>query len=161
MKNIGYKEILAIVVFVIVLFFIFKPSKARKKGAAEEQEQVILTTTATDKKVKFAFNKTAYASFIKSEGYKDSSAYLKAKGLVSTDISKTCGMIYDAKGFFDDDEDKLYDVFRAIPNLTIFSMVSNIFSYIYKVNLRDYLINFMNEKEMSKLYKIIIAKYYL
>ena len=156
-KIIGWQEIIAIVVFVVVLFFIFKPS-GEKKDTKKDTE---LTVTATDKKVTFAFNRTAYAPYIKTKGFSKSSDYLKSKGLTGKDINTTVNMIKSAKGTFNDDEDKLYDVFRAIPNLCIFSMVSNIFYYVHKIDLREFLIDFMNEKEMSKLYKIIIAKYYL
>jgi hypothetical protein len=159
--KITYKEILALIFAVIVLYYILKPKSEKIEEKEENKQQTQLTNIATDKKVKFAFNKTAYAAFLKQEKYNNSATYLKTKGLKSTDISKTCELIKDCEGTFNDDEDTLYSIFRAIPNLTIFSMVSNIFNYKYKVDLQMFLVTFMNESEMNKLYKIIIAKYYL
>lgn len=158
---IDWRFMLVIALIILIVWFILKPSSDKKEEKEELKEQTTLTNNATDKKVKTAFNRTAYAGLIKTTKYKTSSDYLKSKGLQSTDIAKTAEKIDEAQGFWNDDEDKLYGVFRAIPNITIFSMVSNIFYYIYKKDLREYLLDFMTEKEMDKLYKIIIAKYYL
>ena len=61
--------------------------------------------------------------------------------------------IYDSKGVFNDDEDKLYNVFRNITTQWQLSLLSSVFSYKYKKDMLEYIKGFTNAEELAPILK--------
>lgn len=59
--------------------------------------------------------------------------------------------ILDAKGYFNDDEDKLYYIFRTIQTQYQLSVLSRIFSAYYKKDLLEYLKTFLKAEELEPI----------
>lgn len=57
--------------------------------------------------------------------------------------------IYDGKGIFNDDEDQVFSVFRAISTKSQLSQFAGHFSDFYKKDLWNYLNSFLNTQELS------------
>ena len=66
--------------------------------------------------------------------------------------------IYDAKGIFNDDEDKVYSVFRAMKTQSQVAALAKRFNQIYSKDLYNYIKGFFNEDEMLVLKKLLDAK---
>lgn len=153
MKEFTYKEILALTLGIAVLYFILKP----KRNIEVERNK-----RATSKKVKDSFSTDGIKDFLsenkKTQKYKSPEEYLKSLGLELKDIAYWTKEIYSTRGIFNDDEDKLFAIFQQIPTITVLSMVSNYFKRKYKKDLRIWLSEFLNEKEMQRIYSIIEKK---
>lgn len=63
-------------------------------------------------------------------------------------------MIFDAKGFLNDDEAKVYGVFQSLKTRSQISYLAMIFFNKYKKSLLTYLLEMFNESEMVSLAKI-------
>lgn len=61
----------------------------------------------------------------------------------------------DAKGYFNDDEEKLYSVFRRIQTQYQLSLLSMIFAHTYKKDLLEYLKSFTSDDEMQKILTMV------
>ena len=61
--------------------------------------------------------------------------------------------ILDAKGYFNDDEDKLYNVFKTIQTQFQLSLLSRVFSTYYKKDLLEYLKSILNADEIAPILK--------
>ena len=157
--NLDWKLAIVIVVFLVLLWFVvLKPSGAK----TEAKENEAMTKLAQSTKVKTAFNPLGFVPYVKSKGFTKTADYLKTKGLTVTDIKQSIKALYDAKGFFNDDEEKIYNIVRAIPNITIMSIIANGFSkFNIGISMQTFFSDFLGEKEMSKLYKIIDLKNFL
>lgn len=156
MKNIGYKELLVFALLLVIVWFILKPSSDKQELKADS----IYTKNATTNKVKYAFKSKSFASQIKKLGFKHIEDYLNSKGLTTQNMLSTAILLYNSKGLFNDDEDAVNDKIRAIPNLTIFSIINYTFFVTYKTTLQDFLSTFLNEKELNKIYLILEKKAY-
>jgi hypothetical protein len=78
----------------------------------------------------------------------------KKQLIVDTEtISLMAKNILDAKGFFDDDEDRLYDVFKVIQTQYQLGFLSKLFSVLYKKDLLEYLKSFLSAKELDPILK--------
>ena len=66
--------------------------------------------------------------------------------------------VYDSKGLFKDDIQKLYASFQACKNLLQVSLLSKYFYIRYKKDLFDYIKSFTNAEEQSKILNIIKNK---
>jgi hypothetical protein len=66
--------------------------------------------------------------------------------------------IYDSKGFFNDNEEQLFDAFQKTRNQAQISYVSGVFQRDYKRDLFSFLQKFLSEAELSKVYQIIKGK---
>lgn len=64
-------------------------------------------------------------------------------------------IIYDAKGFFNDDEAAVYGAFQSLKAKTQVSYLSEVFFNKYKVGLWGYLQNMFNEKELAQVATIV------
>lgn len=79
--------------------------------------------------------------------------------LINSDIAENyCTDIYDAKDFFDDDEQDLYNIFDAIPNKLSLGYISHLFVNRYNIGLLEYLKSFLSNKELVKIYDIVQRK---
>jgi hypothetical protein len=66
--------------------------------------------------------------------------------------------IYDSKGFFNDNEEKLFDAFQKTRNQAQISYVSGVFQRDYKRDLFSFLQKFLSVEELAKVYQIIKGK---
>lgn len=64
-------------------------------------------------------------------------------------------IIYDAKGYFNDDEAAVYGVFQQLSYKTQVSFLAEKFFDKYKVSLLGYLQSFLNETEMATVAAIV------
>ena len=80
--------------------------------------------------------------------------YPNAKKLSNTDIQALAKKIYDAKGFFNDDENAVYSVFQSIPYKSYICQLTVAFESLYNKNLINYL-DFLSADEKSKIFDYI------
>ena len=73
-------------------------------------------------------------------------------------LQQIAKQIYDSKGFFNDNEEQLYDAFQKTKNQAQISYVSGIFQRDYKRDLFSFLQKFLAPDELSKVYQIIKGK---
>jgi hypothetical protein len=66
--------------------------------------------------------------------------------------------VYDSKGVFKDDIDKLYSAFQATKNLLQVSLLSKYFYIRYKKDIWEYIKSFTNNEEQSKILNILKNK---
>lgn len=70
-------------------------------------------------------------------------------------IEASAKKLYNAKGTFNDDEQKLYSVFSGFANKYVAWQVAEKFNKLYGMDLQAFLGDFLNEKELSKLFDIL------
>lgn len=80
--------------------------------------------------------------------------YPNAKKLSNTDIQALAKKLYDAKGFFNDDENAVYSVFQSIPYKSYICQLTVAFESLYNKNLINYL-DFLSADEKSKIFDYI------
>ncbi len=80
--------------------------------------------------------------------------YPNAKKLSSVEIQILAKRIYDAKGFFNDDENAVYSVFQSIPYKSYICQLTVAFESLYNKNLINYL-DFLNNDEKAKIFDYI------
>ena len=80
--------------------------------------------------------------------------YPNAKKLSNTDIQELAKKLYDAKGFFNDDENAVYSVFQSIPYKSYICQLTIAFESLYNKNLINYL-DFLNADEKAKIFDYI------
>jgi hypothetical protein len=100
---------------------------------------------------------------LESSNYWDYNKFLKtlpAGALLLTQGGATAyaNDIYDAKGIFNDDEDKVYSVFRAMKTQGQVAALSKRFNQIYSKDLYTFIRGFFNDDEMLTLKKLLDAK---
>lgn len=135
----------ALLAFLIYLFKSFLDSQ-QEKGAEE------LASTE-------ALNSSEMETIINSIPKKDLPRVIyEAKKHNVIDIGT---MIYDAKGFFDDDEQSVYSAFSMIKNQIHMVHLADYFKRLYKIEIVAYLSTFLNDEEMNRVNDIIkrIPKY--
>lgn len=154
MKNLTWKEYAVFVVLLIVIWLILKPSKEDK----ETNELLKEGKTAQNKKVSNAFSQTYFAEYCKKNKIQKPSDYLKKLGLPDDYLTVTAKAIYDAKRFFDDDEDALYNIFQQMKNNVVGSMVTFSFKKLYGKDLRSFLNEFLSAKEFDNINQILLNK---
>lgn len=79
----------------------------------------------------------------------------KQEAIPTSKLVKLPEMIYKAKGLFNDDEEKLYSVFRMCETQYQVSLMAWYFNYIYKIDLYTYIKSFTNVAERNEIYKIL------
>jgi hypothetical protein len=156
MQNLTWKEILALGGVGVGLYFLLRPS-AEARGQAEETAADILATT---QKSQAAFSESFGISQIKQAGYSSVESYLAKIGSSVSQLSDYAATIYDSKGFFDDDEDGLYNVFRQMRDISYCSLVAFVFKERYNKTMFTYLSDFLNAKELNRIIEILNTKYF-
>jgi hypothetical protein len=63
--------------------------------------------------------------------------------------------IKDSYGYFNDDEEKLYSVFRRINTQYQLAILSSLFYALYKKDMLEYMKSFMNANEMQPIIDIV------
>jgi hypothetical protein len=66
--------------------------------------------------------------------------------------------IYDAKGIFNDDEDKIYAAFRAMKTQSQVAALAKRFNQVYSKDLYTFIRGFFNDEEMLNIKKLLDAK---
>jgi len=69
----------------------------------------------------------------------------------TTQFSALALDVLDAKGFFNDDEDRLYNVFKVIQTQYQLGFLSKLFSVLYKKDLLEYLKSFLKADEIAPI----------
>jgi hypothetical protein len=64
-------------------------------------------------------------------------------------------MIYEAHGFWNDDEDQVYNAFASLKNRAELTLLSDYFKRLYKRELFEYIQNFLNSAELAKINDIV------
>ena len=84
-------------------------------------------------------------------------------GMKASVLGSLPQLIYDSKGFFYDDPEILYGVFRKIQTQYQLAIVSSIFTTKYKKDLITYLKSFLNSSELKVVTDIVknYPKYYI
>ena len=80
--------------------------------------------------------------------------YPNAKKLSNTEVQALAKKLYDAKGFFNDDENAVYSVFQSIPYKSYICQLTVAFESLYGKNLINYL-DFLSAEEKSKIFDYI------
>lgn len=80
--------------------------------------------------------------------------YPKAKKLSNSEVQALAKKLYDAKGFFNDDEDAVYNVFQSIPYKSYICQLTVAFDSLYGKNLITYL-DFLSGDEKGKIFDYI------
>lgn len=76
------------------------------------------------------------------------------KSLTTEGAKGYATILYNAKGYFNDDEEAVYGVFKQLSAKTQVSVLSDIFYQMYKKDLKAYLQSFMNQKEFGNVLAI-------
>lgn len=63
--------------------------------------------------------------------------------------------VYDSKGYFNDDEDKLFGVFKSLKTKSQVSYLADIFYQKYRRDMITYIRSFLNDNEMLTLKNIV------
>lgn len=91
--------------------------------------------------------------------YKDMAAKGKIYLLTQDSLKKFADEVYNSKGYFNDDEEKLTGVFKAINYKTQVSQLSEYFFNTYKKDLYGFMNSFLdNDTEFLPIIKIVNAK---
>lgn len=91
--------------------------------------------------------------------YKDLAAKGKIYILTQDSLKNFAKQVYDSKGFFNDDEDKLTGVFKAINYKTQVSQLAEYFFNTYKKDLYGFMNSFLdNDTEFVPIINIVNAK---
>lgn len=80
--------------------------------------------------------------------------YPKAQQLTSGEIIQLADKIYNAKGYFNDDENAVFSVFQTIPYQSIVGQLTVAFENKYKQSLINYL-SFLNTEEKAKIFDYV------
>lgn len=80
--------------------------------------------------------------------------YPNAKKLSNADVQDLAKKLYDAKGFFNDDENAVYSVFQSIPYKSYICQLTVAFDSLYNKSLINYL-DFLSADEKSKIFDYI------
>ncbi len=76
-------------------------------------------------------------------------------GLTEADYKTIVGDLKASANLFDDDEDAVYGIFRKIQTQWQLSLLSSMFSHVYKKDLLQYLKSFMSAKELDPIIQIV------
>lgn len=90
--------------------------------------------------------------------YKYAPAGKKPWILTETGARTISKRIYDAMGYFNDDEEAIYGQFKALQYKTQISYLASIFFAVYKKDLFAFIESYFNDKEMVILLKITETK---
>ena len=66
--------------------------------------------------------------------------------------------VYESKGFFSDDEEKLFSLFRRLQSKMQVSALAHFFQKEYGRDMASYLDSFLNESEIARLIDIVNQK---
>lgn len=129
--------------------------------AEAKEEQATNKASGSSTEVDFnnpmlAFNPNYFQTItadIQNKNKKAKVSFELQKGLLNPyDLSN---QVYDAKGFFHDDNEKLYSVFRNIQTQFQLSLVAFNFNLKYKKDLLEYIKSFLNSDEIERVFDMV------
>lgn len=120
----------------------------------QQANKNVLDTSANN--ALLAFNPNYYSTITTGYIQKYKTAFPFSKNYPPTaKIIEWEKRLWDSKAFWDDDEDKLWSIFRQITTQYQLSILSGSFSKYYKKDLLVYLKSFLGNKEMADLLDIV------
>lgn len=132
------------------------------KTAEEEQSQLVTkkaggdSTTIDSKNSFLSFNPNYWITIIKSFNSKKMKITMAVQQIVSySELVKMAEEVKNSYGYFHDDNEKLYNVFRTIQTQFQLSLLAYTFKEKYKKDMLAYMQSFMSESEMAGIYDII------
>ena len=75
--------------------------------------------------------------------------------LTQTNVRQIVKDLYDSKGVFNDDEQKLYGTIKRFKFKSQVSQAADVFFKTYKKDLARYLSTFLNEQELQRIYNYL------
>lgn len=121
-------------------------------------ETLNVVDTATEKKERKLIEKFDTSEFWSPNYWKKLSTTGKVKLTKKQTALDLAKRIYESKKFFNDDENKLYSVFRLINYQTQVSWVAFNFDLLYQSDMWNYIKSFTNREEQAEIIKLIAAK---
>ena len=130
-------------------------------ASESKEEQATTQASGSSTEVDFnnpmlSFNPNYFQTIIKDIKNKNN------KAVVVLDIQRgtlnyydLSNQVYDAKGFFHDDNEKLYSVFRNIQTQFQLSNVAFYFNLKYKKDMLEYIKSFLNSDEIERVFDIV------
>jgi hypothetical protein len=88
----------------------------------------------------------------------DKISKLKKLNSLEQTYAALCMKIYDSKGFFSDNPDRLNGVFQQLNSKAQISYLSMVFNKVFDKDLTTYLTTFLNSTELTKISNIIKNK---
>lgn len=85
--------------------------------------------------------------------------YYKRKGgllLKKTPTESLAKSIWNAKGFFNDNEEQVYGALRQLPSKAALSFLSDVFFQLYQRDLYGFIKDMLSESEMVNVSKIVL-----
>lgn len=123
-----------------------------KKGVLDPLlESLNLKESSEDRESKKSEDKAALSVF-NPNYYK---ANLPCTIITTSSADLLSKRIYDAMGFFNDDEAAVFGVFRQLKSKCQVSFLSERFYLIYKKDLLSYLKTYFNQSEMNTVFEIV------
>lgn len=146
----------------VILFILYRilnkfglvGSTADEKNAENLMSNVMMTGNQTAAPVQLV--KAVSADLNKPQN-KITADDIKKYSPSSSIMLKWLQDIKDADGYFNDNENLVYSVFRSMKNQVALYTFSQFFKVYENVDLIDYLKSFLDESELSTVYKIINA----
>jgi hypothetical protein len=157
-ENLNIQNSVGIVIIVIVLYFLFlKPLFKQVTGKNQTDVQIISKKSSSKSPVNNAFDAKYFAK-IASKKKEKPTEMLKQYGFDASKLLEIAKELKGAKGFFNDDETLVYNIFAGLPNLFVTSAVAFTFKNKYGIDLQTYLESFLNDKEYKNVIEAINAK---
>lgn len=75
--------------------------------------------------------------------------------LTQTNVRQIAKDLYDSKGVFNDDEQKLYGTIKRFKFKSQVSQAADVFFTTYKKDLASYLSTFLNDQELQRIYNYL------
>lgn len=124
-------------------------------------KKILQTVGIVETQAEKDYEKNLQNSWLKPEQFKGwvkKTGYKIPSQIENFVLPSLVAKIYDSKGFFNDDEDQVYNFFRALQSKMQCSAVAFYFEKTYERPLTEYLDSFLNASEVEKIVKIINQK---
>jgi len=140
------------ILYAVAAFLAYKVvySILRATGAVDDKNDVIADQFISS----IYLTPDPYKNWMRENGYESYINNLAVRSLFAGSVER----IWNAKGFFNDDEEAIFGVFRALPSKIHVSAVSYYFTQIKGRSLPDFLNGFMDSDELTFLNSIVNSK---
>lgn len=131
---------------------------AEADTTASANQTTVNPATEPTKNAMLAFNPNYRQALVKAyiAAYKKPFPVTKQLGAIGqAKIANFAKDLSDSNKWYNDDEDKLYNIFRQIQTQYQLSFLSGIFSTVHKKDLFQYLRGFLKDEEMEKIINIV------
>lgn len=130
-------------------------------GAEAKEEQATTQASGSSTEVDFnnpmlSFNPNYWQTIFKDIVKKNNKVFVDWKiQKIPLNYYDLANQVYDAKGFFHDDNEKLYSVFRNIQTQYQLSNVAFYFDLKYKKDMLEYIKSFLNSDEIERIFDMV------